>query len=539
VTKKTLGKIFLISFALVITTYFTRKHFSAPFVGAGICLAFFVLVTICGLFIMRKRVGREYISAKQISAFKTFNAMQTFAKVSFYVAVLCFFNSVLMDSEQSLSDTLNYLMFCFVAITGVLFVVYVSFAKKAANHFDSINVFVFGSAVWVFSCVLIYCGIFKYNTTGYVFCTIGIGLVYASLKQMGENVQDAMNVICEMQDTRFKRFCTYSDIKALLLAEIILLCIMVFFSDANYAVQTFSQALLLAPGVSLAIACVFACLQPLDKKGVDKLVVYRTAQGEEKEKELIRNSFAEKMIKTKNKIGIRVMTWLVRPFFPSKCIGRQKIKRGDGPVIFVANHYEIYGPIIAVLRMPASFRPWIINEMLDDQKIQEQMVGGIDKIRFLPKCIKKRMPKVIKGFIKYILTAMEPIPVYKGNLREVITTINLTVEAMQQGDNIMLFPENPDVAYNSEGGVDKFYSGFAEIGASYYKKTGKSTTFYPVYISKKKRKLFIGDGIKYNASTPKADEKRRIANLLHERMQQMANDCAKKSEKEDKFKKED
>ncbi len=113
--------------------------------------------------------------------------------------------------------------------------------------------------------------------------------------------------------------------------------------------------------------------------------------------------------------------------------------------------------------MAASFRPWIINEMLGDKKIEEQMVGGIDK----------------------------------------------------------------------------FYSGFAEIGASYHKKTGKSTTFYPIYISKKKRKLFVGDGIKYNASTPKAEEKRRIANLLHERMQQMANDCAKKSDKEDNFKKED
>ncbi|MBR5145326.1 MAG: hypothetical protein IKV34_01515, partial [Clostridia bacterium] len=420
-SKKTLGKIFLISLALVITTYFTRKHFSAPFLGAGICLAFFVLVTICSLFIMRKRVGREYISAKQISAFKMFNAMQMFAKTAFYIAVLCFFNAVLMDSEQSLSGTLNYLMFCFVAIAGTLFVLHVSFAKKAANHFDSINVFVFGSAIWVFSSVLLYCAIFKFNATGYVFCIIGIGLVYASLKQMGENMQEAMSIVCEMQDIRFKRFCTYSDIKALLLAEIVLMFIMAVFSDANYAIQTFSGALLLAPGVALAIACVFACLQPLDKKGIDKLVVYRTAQGEEKEKELIRNSFAEKMIKTRNKIGIRVMTWFVRPFFPSKCVGKEKIKRGDGPVIFVANHYEIYGPIIAVLRMPASFRPWIINEMLDDKKIEEQMVGGIDKIRFLPKCIKKRMPKIIKGFMKYILNAMDPIPVYKGNLREVIT----------------------------------------------------------------------------------------------------------------------
>ena len=533
VAKKTFGKIFLISLALVITTYFTRKHFSAPFVGAGICLAFFIFVTLCGLFIMQKRVGREYISAKQVSAFKMFEMMQMFAKLAFYFVALCFFNIVLMDSEQSLSRTLNYLLICVVAFCGGLLAIYFSFAKRVAKTFDCINVFVFGSAIWLFASVLLYNNFFKYNAIGYVLCLVGIGFVYASLKHIGNNVQQAMEVVSYLPDKRFKRFCIYSDIKALLFAQVVLLCIMIVFQNTDYSTQLFSDALLLTPGVFLAIACVFACLQPLDKKGVDKLVVYRTSLGEEKEKELIRNSLAEKVIKTKNKIGIRVMTWFVRPFFKSKCVGKEKIKKGEGPVIFVANHYEIYGPIIAVLRMPASFRPWVINEMIDDQKIEDQMVGGIDKIRFLPKGVKKRLPKVIKRLIKYIITAMEPIPVYKGNLREVITTINLTVEAMQSGDNIMLFPEKPDVAYNSEGGVDKFYSGFVEIGAGYYKKTGKSTTFYPVYISKKKKKLFIGDGIKYNACVPKTDEKRRIANLLHERMQNMANGCKKKTEKDD------
>ena len=529
-TKKSLAKIFWISLALVITTYFTRRHFSVPFFGAGICLAVFVMLTIIALFIIRKRVGQEYISAKQVTAFKMFDLMQMFAKVSFYLAVLCFFNSVLLDSEQSLKGTLNYLMLCFVAIAGVLLVIHVGFAKKVAKHFDSINVFVFGSVIWMFSSLLLYYDVFRFNVSGYVICTVGIGLVYAALKQMATDVQEAMEVVCEMQDKRFARFARYNDTKGLLLAELVLLGIMVVFSDASYATQTFSTALLLTPGVFLIVACVFACLQPLDQKNVSKMIIYRTAQGEQKEKEIIRNSLAEKIIKTKNKIGIRVMIWFVRPFFPSKCVGRQKIDVTKGPVIFVGNHYEIYGPIISVLRMPVPFRPWVINEMLDDKSIEEQMVGGIDKLRFLPKCIKKRLPKLLKNLMKYVLTAMDPIPVYKGNLREVVTTINLTTQAMQQGDNIMLFPEKPDVAYNSEGGVDKFYSGFVEIGASYYKKTGKSTIFYPVYISKKKRKIFIGDGIKYDTSAPKAEEKRRIATLLHERMEQMANENTKKED---------
>lgn len=529
-TKKSVQKIFVISLALIITTYFTRRHTVVPFLGAGICLVAFAILTICTLIAKRKMVGDEYISAKEVSAFKMFDAMQMFAKIAFYISVMCFFNAVLMDGEKSFLATINYLLLFFVLIAFALVAVYMGFAKKVASHFDCINVFIFGSFVWLFASVLTYCKVFYFTASGYVFCVVGIGIVYASLVQMRQSVCKAMEILDEMQDKRFAKFVSYNDTKALFLAEMVLLAVMIVFSDPNYATQTFSDALLLLPGVFLFVACVFACLQPLDKKNAEKMVVYRTSKGEEKEKEIIRNSLARKLVKTKNKVGIRVMTWFVRPFFPSRCVGKNKIKLNDGPVVFVANHYEIYGPVIAVLRMPTSFRPWVINQMLDDKLIEEQMVGGIDKIRFLPKCIKKRLPKIVKGFMKYILTAMEPIPVYRGNLREVITTINLTVEAMQEGDNIMLFPENPDKAYDVSGGVDKFYSGFAEIGSSYFKKTGKCTTFYPVYISKKKKKIFIGDGIKFDSTMPKAEEKRRIASELHGSMQRMAQDSVKKED---------
>ena len=122
------------------------------------------------------------------------------------------------------------------------------------------------------------------------------------------------------------------------------------------------------------------------------------------------------------------------------------------------------------------------------------------------------------------MKAMKPIPVYRGNLREVIATIDMTAQAMMEGDNVMLFPEKPAEKY-SHGGVDRFHSGFAEIGSAYYKKTGKSTTFYPVYISKKKRKMYVGDGIKFDPTAPKPEEKRRISDALYRAMASMAADA--------------
>jgi len=526
--KKSISKIFWLSLALLLCTYFTRKLFTVPFWGAAICLIVFILVTAVTLFLKKQRVGQEYLSAKEVSAFRMFDKMHFFAKVAFYLVVLSFFNSVLLDSEQSLRYALVYLFVCFASIAGTLLFVYYAFAKKVANYFDVINVFIFGCAVWIFASVLMYYHLVSIMAIGYLFACVGIGLIYAALRHTQQDMQEAMELLKELDDTNFNRFASYSDTKALLFAQIVIFAVMAIFSDPLYAPGVFSDIIYILPAVFLIFACIFACLQPLDEKSLGKMVVYRTVSGEEKEKEIIRNSLAQKLVNSKNKIGIRVMKWFVKPCFPCKCIGAEKLKNLDGPVVFVGNHYEIYGPVVAVLRMPVNFRPWVINEMLDDDKIVEQMSIGINLSK-LPKFVKKRLPHVAKRFMKYILNAMEPIPVHKGNLREVVTTINTTVEAMQQGDNIMLFPENPEYMY-SQGGVDKFYSGFAEIGNSYFKKTGKCTTFFPVYISKKKRKLFIGDGIKFDQTVPKADEKRRIANLLHNSMEKMANEINKKED---------
>lgn len=520
---KTFLRIPLSALILLICAFFTKGLFPVPFWGVGICLAFMAVITFVSLVVRRKHLGEEYISAKAMSAFRMYDHTQMFTKMAFYMAVLCFFNTVLLDGNVGAIDTFLYLALNIVSVFVAVVLVYFLFGKKAAANFDRTNVFVLGAALWVMADVCLYYKVFEITAVGYIFVCVGIGLMLSALRLISGDIKEALSLVVNIDGDSFEKFSAYSEVKAFFYAEVDILALMLIFSGSE-AVRFFTDAVLLAPGVFLVLACAFAVLQPLDKRNIDKMVIYRTAEGEEKQRQIIKNSLATRLTQEKDKAGIRILSWFVRPFFRCKCVGKEKIKNLGGPVVFVANHYEVYGPIVAVLRMPVRFRPWIISNMLDSGQIEEQMRPGIEGVRFLPKFIKRLLPKIIKKFILYIINAMKPIPVYRGNLREALTTINITAQAMAEGDNVMLFPEKPQEKY-SQGGVDKFYSGFVEIGSAYYKKTGKSTTFYPVYISKKKRKMYIGDGIEYDVNSPKPVEKHRVAEGLYRAMSEMAADA--------------
>ena len=520
---RTFLRIPLAALLLIICAFFTRGLFPVPFWGVGICLVVMTAATLVSLIVRRRHFGEEYISAKATSSFRMYDAMQLFTKMAFYMAILCFFNSVLLDGNVGALDTVFYLSLNVMSVLVAVILVYFLFGKKVAERFDRTNVFVLGAAIWMIASICMFYKVFDITAVGYIFVCLGIGLMLSALRLITDDIKEAMSLVVNIDGDSFARFNAYSDVKAFFYAEIDIIALMLLFSGREL-VGFFSDAVLIVPGVFLILACVFAVLQPLDKRNLDKIVIYRTAEGEEKQKQIIKNSLAARLTEEKDKAGIRIMTWFVRPFFRSKCVGKEKLKNLGGPVVFVANHYEIYGPIIAVLRMPVRFRPWIISNMLSSEQIEAQMRPGVDGVRWLPGFIKRGLPRVIKNFILYIMKAMKPIPVYRGNLREVIATIDMTAQAMMEGDNVMLFPEKPAEKYR-HGGVDRFHSGFAEIGSAYYKKTGKSTTFYPVYISKKKRKMYIGDGIKFDPTAPKPEEKRRISDALYRAMASMAADA--------------
>ena len=109
-----------------------------------------------------------------------------------------------------------------------------------------------------------------------------------------------------------------------------------------------------------------------------------------------------------------------------------------------------------------------------------------------------------------------------------MTTFNESLGALEDGDNILIFPEKPrnllkavpDVEYKADN-VRTFYTGFAHIGKMYFDRTGKSLLFYPLFSDRASRSFRIGKPVAYNPSLEPHESKRVLAEQLQEGMERL------------------
>ena len=248
----------------------------------------------------------------------------------------------------------------------------------------------------------------------------------------------------------------------------------------------------------------------------------------EQMRENLQGLFASKY---RMRFGVKILCTLARPFFHLKVSGRENLRREDYPSVFVCNHGFIYGPISAVIYLPTYFRPWIHNVMLDKETAFREMSKSL---AFLKKILGKRLGgRLIWQLTRatcWALNSCNPIPVVRGASRDVMSTFNESLKALEDGDNILIFPEKPrnllkavpDSEYKADN-VRTFYTGFAHIGKMYFDRTGKSLLFYPLFSDRTTRSFRIGSPVAYDASLESHESKRVLAEQLQAGMEELIN----------------
>ena len=225
-----------------------------------------------------------------------------------------------------------------------------------------------------------------------------------------------------------------------------------------------------------------------------------------------------------------VIFLLAQPFIWCKTKGRHNVQKNDEARVFVANHYEIYGPFIMFMRFPYKFRPWVIDKMCESKSIEQQMsIGFLNNYKWLPRWFKIFLIKIAKRLVLFVIRFARPIPVSRDNPRANIKTLQTSIDALNKKNNIVIYPELSSV----KEGVGEFMSGFEHIGKYYYQKTGKKVSFYPVFISRKKHTMFIEKPIIFNPENDPNAEKERIVSLLHDSIENsyILNEKTKKDKK--------
>ena len=280
----------------------------------------------------------------------------------------------------------------------------------------------------------------------------------------------------------------------------------------------FGSSVMAIPTVFLFISLFYSLKQPLTKKITGKLKIYADIVKRGKNNPDMEKRLYNVLIKKyKKRIGVSIIRAFLKPIMYHSITGHEHVTNLPG--IFVFNHGEFYGPVAAVVFLPYAIRPWIYYKMIDKKEINTYVYDGtFSKIRGMPVWMKKLIARITSPIISWALRSFEPIPVYRGNARNVIKTFALSIECLNAGDSILLFPENPEEKYGDK--VNPFYSGFANLGRMFFKSSGSRVVFYPVYASKRSRVLRIGEGVKYDPAN-KNEERDRIVSELESRMREL------------------
>ncbi len=200
---------------------------------------------------------------------------------------------------------------------------------------------------------------------------------------------------------------------------------------------------------------------------------------------------------------------LVKLFYPkTKIYGARHLPKE--PCIIVGNHTQMNGPIISELYFPGKRAIWCAGQMMELREVPKYAFKDFwsEKSKYI-RWFYKILSYVIAPFSVCIFNNAHTIPVYHDN--RVLSTFKRTVSALNDGANIIIFPECAK-PYNHI--INRFQERFVDVAKLYYKRTGSELLFVPMYIAPSLKSVYIGEGIRYNPNNDTLSECHRICDYL-------------------------
>ena len=213
----------------------------------------------------------------------------------------------------------------------------------------------------------------------------------------------------------------------------------------------------------------------------------------------------------------RLIKWLVRRFYPKlKVEGMENLT--DEPAIIVANHAQMNGPIACELYFPGKRYTWCAGQMMHLKDVPDYAFQDFwsQKPAYC-RWFYRILSYMIAPFSVCVFNNANTIGVYHDT--RILSTFKNTVSKLTEGANVVIFPEHAE-PYNHI--ICAFQDRFIDIAKLYYKRTGKTLSFVPMYIAPKLKKMYLGKPVPFCPEKPMEDERRRICRYLMERITEMA-----------------
>jgi hypothetical protein len=216
-------------------------------------------------------------------------------------------------------------------------------------------------------------------------------------------------------------------------------------------------------------------------------------------------------------IVFRICRWIIKTVYPKTTVeGLENLP--DAPCIVVGNHTKMNGPICGEIYFPGKRKIWCAHQMMYLKEVPAYTFEDFWSLK----------PKWTHWFYhlaSYVITPIavclfrnaKTIPVYRDN--RLITTFKLTISALEENTNVIIFPECY-TPYNNI--VYQFQDKFIDVAKLYYKRTGKAVPFVPLYVAPNLKKMYIGKPIVFDPTAPIDQERKRITDYLMETITEIA-----------------
>ena len=210
--------------------------------------------------------------------------------------------------------------------------------------------------------------------------------------------------------------------------------------------------------------------------------------------------------------GFRRLVKALKLFCPRwKIAGHGQV---ETPCLFVSRHLNNYGPVVLFLHMPVEYRLWVLDSLVEvkDNYNHLRNVTFRQRMRF-PLWLCSLFAGLLCHPAAWVYRGMRAIPVHRSS-RKLVQTLQETMEALEQGENVMVLT---DVSYtNTDVEVGELYGGFVYVARLYKRKTGKDLRIVPVLPDIRTRTLFFHEALIYREEAGYGAEKERMKAQLHQ-----------------------
>jgi 1-acyl-sn-glycerol-3-phosphate acyltransferase len=182
------------------------------------------------------------------------------------------------------------------------------------------------------------------------------------------------------------------------------------------------------------------------------------------------------------------------------------------------NHSQAHGPLMSELFFPTDKKIWCTGEMMNRKEIPAYAYK--DFWSYKPKWTKwfyKLASHIIAPVFAYVFNNADCLPVYKD--MRIMTTYKETVKALENGANVIIFPESSK-EYNEI--INEFQDKFVDVARLYYARTKKDLSFVPCYHAVELKKVVFGNPITFEPQKDKDEHRKEIIGYLKEQITALA-----------------